>query len=194
LVLGSGTRRFDALALARAVLAASSGADGLGRLSIDELRRVQGVGVARAARLLAAVELGRRALVRRGEERPRFKSPEQVAEYLLPLHGGHRVERFGVLLLDTRHRLIRAVVISTGAPDAAVAQPREVFREALLSTAGAVILFHNHPSGDPAPSAEDVAVTARLAQAGQTLGIPVVDHVILGGGRYYSFKMGNQLP
>lgn len=193
LVLGSGTSRWDALAVARAVLTASGGADGLTRLSLDELRRVEGVGAARAARLLAAVELGRRALVRAAGERPRFKSPEQAAEYLLPLHGGHRVERFGVLLLDTRHRLIRPALISVGAPDTAVAQPREVFREALLASAGGVILFHNHPSGDPAPSPEDVAVTARVAQAGQVLGIPVVDHIILGAGRYYSFKLGNLL-
>ncbi|MCC7242743.1 MAG: DNA repair protein RadC [Acidobacteria bacterium] len=193
LVLGSGTKRWDALAVARAVLVASGGADGLTRLSLDELRRVEGVGVARAARLQAAVELGRRALVRQAGERPRFHSPEEAARYLLPLHGGHRVERFGVLLLDTRNRLIRATVVSIGAPDASLAQPREVFREALLASAACVILFHNHPSGDPTPSQDDVAVTARLVQVGQTMGIPVADHIILGAGRYYSFKLGNLL-
>lgn len=191
LVLGSGTARRDALALGRAILVASSGVDGLARLSLHELRSVEGVGAARAARLLAAVELGRRALVRAAGERPRFKSPEEVAGYLLPLHGGHRVEQFGVLLLDTKHRLIRSALVSMGAPDTAVAQPREVFREALLASAGAVILFHNHPSGDPLPSPDDVAVTARLVQAGQVLGVPVLDHVILGAGRFYSFKLAH---
>ena len=193
LILGSGTNRRDALSVARAVLTASGGADGLTRLSLDELRQVEGVGVARGTRLLAAVELGRRVLVREAGERPRFKTPDQVAGYLLPVHGGHRVERFGVLLLDARHRLIRPAVISMGASDTAVAPPREVFREALLATAAAVILFHNHPSGDPTPSDDDMAVTARLVQAGQMLGVPVVDHIILGAGRYYSFKLAHRL-
>lgn len=194
LVLGSGTSGRDALAVACAVMAAAGGTDGLMRLSLDELRRVPGVGSARAARLVAAVELGRRALFRQAGERPRFLSPQEAADYLLPLHGAHRVERFGALLLDTKHRLIRAALISTGSTDSAAVDPREVFREALLASAPSVILFHNHPSGDPAPSAEDVAVTARLAQAGQVVGVRVADHIILGAGRYYSFRQGNRLP
>jgi DNA repair protein RadC len=162
-------------------------------LSLDELQRVDGVGGARASRLLAAVELGRRALVREAGVRPRFRTPADVADYLLPLYGGHRVERFGVVLLDSRQRLIRTAVLSMGAQDVAVAQPREVYREALLASAASVVVFHNHPSGDPEPSRDDVSVTVRLGQAGDMVGIPLVDHIILGAGRYYSFKNGNRL-
>ncbi|MEZ5285525.1 MAG: DNA repair protein RadC [Vicinamibacterales bacterium] len=193
LVLGSGTRSNDALAVARAVLAAAGGTDGVTRMSLDDLLRVPGVGAARAARLVAAAELGRRVLIRRAGRRPRFSSPEEAAHYLMPLHGGHRVERFGALLLDTRHGLIREALISSGTVDGSSAHPREVFREALLASAAGLILFHNHPSGDPSPSPDDVAVTARLVQAGQTMGIPVADHIIIGDGQYYSFRRGNLL-
>jgi DNA repair protein RadC len=193
LVLGSGTRQHGALAVAHEVLTLAGGTHGVVRLSLDELRRVAGVGEARAARLLAAVELGRRALVGAVGPRPQFRSPEEVAHYLLPLHGGYRVERFGVLLLDTRFRLIRTAVLSVGTPDGSLAQPREVFREALLASAARVVVFHNHPSGDPQPSQDDVAVTSRLVQVGETMGIPVMDHIILGAGRYFSFKAGNRL-
>jgi DNA repair protein RadC len=193
LVLGSGTRDRGALSLADDVLAAAGGADGLPRMALDELRQVDGVGAARGARLLAAVELGRRVLVREAGERPRFRTPADVAHYLMPLHGGHRVERFGVLLLDVRQRLIRTAVLSMGTSDGTPAQPREVFREALLASAANVVVFHNHPSGDPAPSAEDVAVTRRMVQVGELMGVAVVDHIILGAGQYYSFKQGNRL-
>lgn len=188
LLLGSGTRARGALVVAQALLAAAGGVAGLLRLSVDELCRVDGVGTVRAARLLAAVELGRRALVGPGEERPRFRSPHDVARYLLPLHGGHREERCGVVLLDARYRLIRTSVLSVGTQDAALIQPRDVFREALLASATGVVVFHNHPSGDPEPSQADVQVTARLAHAGDMVGIRLVDHIILGAGRYYSFK------
>lgn len=194
LVLGSGTRRRGALAVAQAVLAAAGGASGLLQVSVDELRQVEGVGAVRAARLLAAAELGRRALVARVDERPRFRSPQDIARYLLPLHGGHREERCGVVLLDARYRLIRTTVLSVGTQDAALIQPRDIFRVALLASATSVVVFHNHPSGDPEPSPADVQVTARLAQAGDMVGIKLIDHIILGAGRYYSFKSQGEVP
>jgi DNA repair protein RadC len=165
----------------------------LPRMALDELRRVEGVGEARAARLVAAVELGRRALVREAGDRPRFRTPADLAHYLMPLHGGHRVERFGVLLLDMKQRLIRASVLSVGTSESTPAQPREVFREALLASAANVVVFHNHPSGDPLPSTADISVTRRMEQVGELVGITLMDHIILGAGRYYSFKQGNRL-
>jgi DNA repair protein RadC len=111
-----------------------------------------------------------------------------VARYLLPLHGGHREERCGVVLLDARYGLIRTTVLSVGTQDQAIIQPRDVFREALLASATSVVVFHNHPTGDPEPSPADIQVTARLMQAGETVGIRLIDHIILGAGRYYSFK------
>jgi DNA repair protein RadC len=188
LVLGSGTRTRSALDLAHEVLRAAGGADGLLRLELDELRAIRGVGAARAARLLAAMELGRRALVRQAGDRPQFRTPEDLALYLMPLYSGHRVERFGALLLDSRLRLIRATVIASGTSDGVNVEPRDLYREALLASATHVVAFHNHPSGDPSPSSADRALTARLMDAGRVLGITFLDHVILGAGRFFSFK------
>ena len=187
LLLGSGVRRCDVLAVAGALLEAAGGTSGLGRVSAQGLMRTHGVGPTRAARLLAALELGRRAVAPRGT-RPRLGSPAAVGAYLLPRHGGHREERFGVLLLDTRHRVIRAVVISLGTLDASLVHPREVFRAAAEHSAATVVLFHNHPSGDPTPSPDDLVLTRRLALAGELMGIAVVDHVVLGDGCWYSVR------
>ena len=190
LLLGTGAAGQDALGVAGALLESQGGPGALMAATLDDLCRVRGVGPTRAARLLAAVELGRRVVAGRNGARPRMGSPRQVAEYLLPLYGGHRVERFGVVLLDAKHRLIRAAVLSVGSLDASIVHPREVFREAAAGSAAALVLFHNHPSGDPAPSAEDVVLTRRLAQAGDLMGIAIVDHVILGEGRWFSFREG----
>lgn len=188
LLVGHGCRATSALEVAGRILAASGGLRGLTRLPHDGLRRVRGVGTAKAARILAAIELGRRALTRGYGERTRLMSPRETAEFLLPQYGARPVEQFGAVLLDVKCRVLRTVLLSVGALDASVVHPREVFREATTAGAAAVIVFHNHPSGDPEPSPEDIALTGRLVRAGQVLGIELVDHVILGDGRYYSFK------
>jgi len=188
LVLGRGRAGRDALALANDVLAAADGLLGLARTSVAALRGVRGIGPARAAQLVAAVELGRRTLVGDRSGRPRFASPRDVAAYLLPQYGARPVEQFGVMLLDTRRRLLRTTILSVGTVDASVVQPRDVFREAVLGAAHAVIVFHNHPSGDPTPSREDVLVTARLIDAGRVVGVDVLDHLILADGRYVSLQ------
>ena len=187
-LLGSGVRARDVLGVAAAVLEAAGDVGGLGRATAQALMRTPGVGPTRAARLLAAFELGRRALGTTREARPQLGTPAAVGAYLLPRHGGHREERFGVLLLDTKHRVIRAVVISLGTLDASLVHPREVFRAAAEHSAAAVVLFHNHPSGDPTPSPDDVWLTRRLAQAGDLMGIAVVDHVVLGDGCWHSVR------
>ena len=149
---------------------------------------MRGVGPARSAQVLAAIELGRRVLAPRAEERAQLAGPREAAAYLLPSYGSRPVEQFGIVLLDTRHRVIRTLVLSVGLLDSTVVQPRDVFRQALLASAPAVILFHNHPSGDPEPSADDIALTMRLAAAGELMGVAVIDHVVLGDGRYCSLK------
>ena len=188
LVLGQGRAGRDALAMANDLIGALGGLAGLARAGAPELRAVRGIGPARAAQLVAAMELGRRAVAGDRASRPQFATPRDVARYLLPEYGARRVEQFGVVLLDTRRRLLRTTVLSVGSIDASVVQPRDVFREATLSAASAVIVFHNHPSGDPTPSREDLLVTARLVEAGRIMGIDVLDHVILGDGRYVSLK------
>ncbi len=106
----------------------------------------------------------------------------------MPAFGSRRAEQFGVVLLDTKHRVLRTVVVAIGTLNSTVVQPRDVFREAALGAAAAIVVFHNHPSGDPSPSPDDVELTRRLMAAGTLLGIDVVDHIILGDVRYWSFK------
>jgi DNA repair protein RadC len=188
LVLGSGRRQTSALGVANELLRAQGGLHGFVRSSATELMRVAGVGRARAAQMLAAVELGRRTLAHAPSARVQFKVPGDAAAYLLPSFGSRASEQFGVVLLDTKHRVIRTAIVASGSLNATVVQPRDVFREAMLGAAAAVLVFHNHPSGDPTPSSDDAALTRRLAAAGVLIGIDVVDHLILGDVRYYSFK------
>lgn len=187
IVLGHGREHTSALDLANAMLA-DGGLRGLLRSRHGELRRVPGIGAARAAQVLAAIELGRRTLTRIDEERPRLSTPRAVAEYLLPQFGNRPVEQFGVLLLDTKHRVVRTSVLSVGTVDASIVHPREVFREATAAGAAALVLFHNHPSGDPEPSEDDCRLTERLVAAGILMGIHVLDHVILADVKYFSFR------
>jgi DNA repair protein RadC len=186
-ILGQGGAGRTALDLGAAVLACAGGPTGLSRVSLTDLQRLDGVGIARAAQILAAVELGRRTLSATLERR-QFTKPRDVAAWLLPQFGGAPVEQFGTVLLDTKLRLIGVKVVSIGSLDASTAVPRDVFREAVAARAAAVILFHNHPSGDPSPSRDDVAVTRQLIAAGTLLGIQVVDHVVLGTVTYFSFS------
>lgn len=188
IVLGHGRARASALDLANAVLSAADGVHGLVRARYDELCAVPGIGRARAAQILAAVEMGRRTLTRASRERTQIVNPRTAAEFLLPQYGNRPVEQFGVLLLDTKHRVLRTVVLSVGTLDASIVHPREVFGAAATAGAAALVLFHNHPSGDPKPSQDDVELTRRLAAAGILMGIDVIDHVILADVRYYSFK------
>jgi len=188
LVLGSGTRRAGALALANLVLEAAGGIHGLAACSGNELQRVPGVGDARAAQVLAAVELGRRTLIRQPADRPQLLTPRDLAMFLLPEFGARPVEQFGVVLLDAKHRLVRTTVLTVGTLDRSVVHPREVFREAAAARAAGIVLFHNHPSGDPTPSADDLALTRRLVAAGELMGIDVLDHLVLTATRFVSLR------
>jgi DNA repair protein RadC len=194
LVLAGGSAARDALSLANELLDRVGGLRGLTRVAADDLRLVRGVGVARAAQVLAAVELGRRTLVREAAERPQLGTPRQIAALLLPQYGARQVEHFGLVMLDTKHRMLRVRIVSVGCLDSTVVHPREVFREAAAASAAAIVLFHNHPSGDPAPSPDDVSLTARMVKAGSIMGIDVLDHVILADQRYFSFAESGQLP
>jgi DNA repair protein RadC len=187
-ILGSGSRGAGALALANTLLTHVDGVVGLTRSSVLELQRVDGIGRARAAQVLAAVELGRRTLLRETAERPRMTSAKQIARHLMPQFGAAPVEQFGVVMLDTRNHVLRIKIVSMGSLDQTVVYPREVFREAAGASAAAIVLFHNHPSGDPTPSPDDVALTRRLADAGEIMGIEVLDHLILGDGRFFSMR------
>ncbi len=192
-VLGSGVPEGDALAVANSVLAAARGLRGLLRFSVDDLRAVHGIGIAKASQVLAALELGRRTLAPDPGERVRVRMPRDVAAVLMPEFSARPTEQFGLVLLDTKHRVLRTSVLSTGSLDSSVVHPREVFREAASGGAAAIVLFHNHPSGDPTPSPDDIALTHRLAAAGELMEIEVLDHVILGESRYCSLKEMGQI-
>lgn len=187
-LIGHGSRGATALDLANRVLASLGGLRGLARVSTADLVRQQGVGPAMAGRIVAAVELGRRSVVRASPARVQIVTPADAARYLLPRFGTGDVEQGGVLLLDARHRVLQARVLTRGTADATAMHPRDVFREATLAGAAAIVLFHNHPSGDPLPSAEDLQLTRRMFEAGHLMGITVVDHVILADTNYCSLR------
>jgi DNA repair protein RadC len=188
LVLGSGCGRSGALAVANTLLASRGGLHGLVRSSGEDLARVGGVGRAKAAQIIAALELGRRTLTHAPSARIQLRSPQDAAAYLMPAFGSKPVEQFGVVLLDTKHRVLKTTVLAIGSLNSTVVQPRDVFREAALGSAAAIVVFHTHPSGDPSPSPDDVELTRRLAAAGALMGIDLVDHIIVGDVRYCSFK------
>jgi DNA repair protein RadC len=188
LVLGSGSRRGNALSVANAVLAAYGGLPGLRHCTVDELVRVAGIGLARAAQIVAALELGRRSLAGAPGERFQIRKPSEAAEYLLPRFGSRTLEQFGIVLLDSRHRVLRTAVLALGTQNSCAVEPRDVFREAAIGGAAAIVIFHTHPSGDPSPSPDDVDLTRRLVAAGVLMGIDVVDHLILGDSRYWSLR------
>jgi DNA repair protein RadC len=190
-IIGTGARGASVLDVAEGLL--SGGLHSLASRSLPELERVRGLGRAKAARVLAALELGARLACEGGASAPALQSPAEAARYLLPRYSARPVETFGLLALDARHRLRREAVISIGCLTASLVHPREVFQEAVVSRAAALVLFHNHPSGDPEPSAEDLALTRRLAAAGSLMGIEVLDHLVLGAGRYVSLKDRGQL-
>jgi DNA repair protein RadC len=188
LILGSGYRGSGALGVANEILAVRGGLHGVARSTCSDLARIAGIGAAKAAQVMAALELGRRSVTHAPSARIQLRTPRDAAAYLLPAFGSRPVEHFGVVLLDSKHRVLRTAVVASGTLNTTIVQPRDVFREAVLGAAAAVVAFHNHPSGDPSPSPDDVELTRRLAAAGTLMGIDLVDHIVLGDARYCSFK------
>jgi DNA repair protein RadC len=185
ILIGSGRERRSAVDIAAALLEGAGGS--LRRLAsgtVGTLEDTPGVGPAVGARIAAALELGRR-LAREGPaERTRVGGPR---ERCAPAMRDLLQEEFRVLMLNTQHAVVREALVTRGTLDTSVVHPREVFRTAVAEGAASLILVHNHPSGDPTPSAEDREVTRQLAAAGRLLGIPVLDHVVIGDARYVSF-------
>ena len=186
ILIGKGTRRKTAIDLARELLDRYESLENLFSRSPSELMKVKGIGSAKAATLSAAFQLVRRIQSKTSKDQPSFKRAKDVANLYLPLVKDLRKEVFRVLLLSRSNRLIKEVTISEGTLDASIVHPRDVFREALLESAAGVILLHNHPSGNPSPSEEDLRITKQLVEAGRVMGIKVYDHIILAGEDYRS--------
>src|SRR5919199_1453369 len=188
ILLGSGRAGRSALQVGHDVLSAAHGS--LRRLAMQptaSLTGTPGVGMARAVIIHAALELGRRMAAESREDGAPVRSPRDVVAVYAPRLEDLPVEEFHVAVLDAQHRLERDVTVTRGILNSSLVHPREVFREAIAERAAAIILVHNHPSGDPTPSADDRLVTEQLVAAGRLLDIPVHDHVIVGRGRYTSF-------
>jgi DNA repair protein RadC len=187
LIVGSGSAGASALEVADRLTGLTEGSlQRLGSVDVGVLEGVLGVGRATAARILAALELGRRAAAEEGGADGHVRGPADVFARMGPRLRDAAQEEFHALLLNSRHRVLREVLVTRGILDSALIHPREVFRPAVGEGAAGVILVHNHPSGDPTPSTEDRAVTRQLAEAGRAVGIPVLDHVVIGRGAYAS--------
>jgi DNA repair protein RadC len=186
ILIGKGTTRKTAIDLARELLDRYESLENLFSRSPSELMKIKGIGSAKAATLSAAFQLVRRIQSKTSKDQPSFKRAKDVANLYLPLMKDLRKEVFRVLLLSRSNRLIKEVTISEGTLDASIVHPRDVFREALLESAAGVILLHNHPSGNPNPSEEDLRITKQLVEAGRVMGIKVYDHIILAGEDYRS--------
>jgi len=188
IVVGSGGRGRSALSVGQDVLASARGSlRHLASRPVAELTSHLGVGRARAVVIHAALELGRRMAAESRDESAPIRSPRDVVALFAPRLEDLPVEEFHVAVLDAQHRMERDITITRGILNSSLVHPREVFREAIAERAAAIILVHNHPSGDPAPSADDRNITEQLVNAGRLLDIPVHDHVIIGRGRYTSF-------
>ncbi len=185
---GDATAGKSAIDLGRELLSRFDGSlRSLGQAELNELQQIKGLGLAKTASLKAAFALAARFQARPLVTLDRFTSPAQVFEYFHHELRDARKEQFLVLLLDGKNRITRRVAVSEGSLNQSIVHPREVFAPAVRESAAAVIFVHNHPSGDPSPSREDCEITRRLKEAGELLGIRVLDHVIVGDGSYYSF-------
>ena len=187
ILLRVGRHRFSAVQVAMDILDRLGGVTGLARCGIEELCAVPGVGEAKAAQLKAALELGKRALAAPLTTGTKITSSNDLFTHYHPTLRDLRREIFKVILLDAKHAIMRDATVSEGSLTLSIVHPREVFTLAVKESAAAVIFLHNHPSGDPTPSQEDRVLTARLVSAGEVLGIRVLDHLVIGDGRYVSF-------
>ncbi|MBQ2135025.1 MAG: DNA repair protein RadC [Phascolarctobacterium sp.] len=154
---------------------------------LNELTNIKGLGQAKAATVLAALEIGRRIASAKPIEKIHLSCPQDVADFLMPRLRYAAKEQFVVILLNNKNKVIGTEVVSEGSLSSSIVHPREVYAPAILHHAAAIMVAHNHPSGDPEPSTEDEEVTRLLSRSGKVLGIPMIDHVIIGDGNYYSF-------
>jgi len=187
IILGTGTHRESALTLANRLLS-PSGLRYLAEASVEELSSIKGIGPAKAAQIKAALEMGKRMAASSSEARPSVCSPRDASNLVMEDMRYLDRESFRVILLDTKNHVLGIETVSLGSLNASIVHPRELFRHAIRRSAAAVILVHNHPSGDPTPSREDLEITRRIRDAGQLLGIDVLDHLVIGDNRFVSLK------
>jgi len=189
LILGRGVSGESVMVTAQRLLSQFGSLKGIASASVEELSQVKGIGVAKASQIKAAFELANRLEdYSEAGNKPVVKTPDDVVGLVRGRLKGKKKEHFLALLLDTRNQLIKVAEISVGSLDSSLVHPREVFKEAISATAASVIFAHNHPSGDPTASEDDIRLTKRLAEAGEIVGIDVLDHIIIGDKNFLSLK------
>ena len=188
ILMRTGSAERSVLSLADQLVHTFNGLRGVANAGIEELMKVKGVGEVKAIEIMAAVEMGRRISLLSNEERLAIRSPQDVANLLMSELRDLKKEILKSLLLDTKNRVQKVVTVSIGTLDSSLVHPREVFKDAIIASAASIIIAHNHPSGDPAPSKEDINVTLRLHEVGKVIGIELLDHIIIGDNRWVSLK------
>ena len=187
-IIGSGSKKTSAIDLAHNIIKHGNGVGFLGDCSVEELCEVHGIGISKACQIVAAVELGKRIYEMPKLNLQKISSPKDAADIYMHELRYLKKEKFNVIFLDTKNHIISKENISIGSLNASIVHPREIFNRAVKRSSNAIILIHNHPSGNPEPSKEDVNITKRVVEAGKILGIDVLDHIIVGDLSYYSFK------
>ncbi len=188
LLLRTGTKQYSALHVASELLAGYTTLTHLSEASLEEVQHIPGIGVAKAIELMAAIEFGRRLQREQRGDKTIITSPEDAVEVVADDLKGLQQEHFVALYLNTKNHVIKQKTVFIGSLNASIVHPREVFKEALRTSSAAVICLHNHPSGDPSPSTEDINVTKRLDEAGKILGITLLDHIVVGENCFISLK------
>lgn len=194
IILRTGGSHQSVLSLAQTLYQKFKSMRTISQTSIQDLMTVRGVGEAKAIQLLAALELGHRMHLEHFSESPSLHSPQSVYQFMHDEISMLSQEHFYALYLDSKGHLIQKQCLFVGSLNASLVHPREVFKHAVTHSAAAIIVVHNHPSGDPTPSLSDLNVTKVLAEAGRMMDISILDHIIIGKGRYHSFKEAKQMP
>lgn len=191
IILRTGTKNESAIDLSRRILSQNGGLSFLAKSSAYELSKINGIGIAKACQIKSCIEIGKRLLTSKEKDNVKISSPDDIAYLVMEDMRYLSKEHFRAIFLNTKNIVISIKDISIGSLNSSIVHPREVFVEAIKMSAASLIVCHNHPSGDPTPSEEDIKVTKRLKEAGNILGIDLLDHIIIGDGRYISLREKN---
>lgn len=188
IILRTGVGGENVLTMAQRILSTFEGLGGLARADYVQIQAEHGIGPAKASQIMAALELGRRLMAEAPQERYQIRSPEDAGRLLRPMIGHKPQENFVVMYLDTRNRVLDHEILYKGSLNTSLVRVSEVFRGAVRRNCASLVVAHNHPSGDPSPSPEDIALTRRLVDAGKLLDVEVLDHLVIGQNRHFSLR------
>lgn len=193
ILINTGNKEFSAIELGETIVMKAGGIRELADLDLESLQKIKGIGLAKATTIFAAIELAKRISKTRHKDRFTVDSPDSLAGIFMEEMRYEKKEKVKILLLDTKNKIIGDFLVSEGSLNSSIVHPREVFKEAVRRSANKIILVHNHPSGDPDPSIEDIRLTNRLVEAGKIMGIELLDHIIIGDGTYCSLRQGQYI-